>query len=43
MINVKNILIDMEASGVYQAAIQYVGTERIIILKVVSDNGEPQK
>ena len=39
----KNILIDMEAAGVYQAAIQYVGTEHIIILKVVSDEGEPQK
>ncbi len=43
MIGTKNMLIDMEAAGFYQAAIQYVGTERIIILKVVSDNGEPQK
>lgn len=43
MINAKNILIDMEAAGVYQASIQYVGTQRIIILKIVSDNGEPQK
>lgn len=43
MINTKEMLIDMEAAGFYQAAIHYVGTEQIIILKVVSDNGEPQK
>lgn len=43
MMDIKEMLIDMEAAGFYQAAIHYVGTEQIIILKVVSDNGEPQK
>ena len=39
----EEMLVDMEAAGFYQAAVHYVGTERIIILKAVSDNGEPQK
>jgi len=36
-------LIDMEAAGFYQAAVRYVGPERIIVLKMVSDCGEPEK
>lgn len=36
-------LIDMEAAGIYQAALPYLSTERIFFFKIVSDYGISQK
>lgn len=38
----KNSLYDMEASGVYQAATQFVSADRVHFLKVISDHLEPE-
>ena len=38
----KNAFYDMEASGIFQAATQFVTTDRIHFLKVVSDHLEPE-
>lgn len=39
----ERILIDMEATAIYQAAIHFVGPHRISFLKLVSDSGETGK
>lgn len=36
-------LVDMEAAGIYQAALPYLSTERILFFKIVSDYGIAQK
>ena len=38
----ENSLYDMEASGVYQAATQFVSADRVHFLKVISDHLEPE-